>query len=167
MREVSRELVAGSADVVAVENLRQTFLSLEEAREYVRGAGFDLSADRALYAIVRTTYAEMPHTRRRPMADLAPSTRRRYLASRQAQAEARAHGMTVEAWYERAPDLRAFRGHARGRRPQGAIFPRSENFTVYIARDYRPLSVRKRQRLSARTRRAWKARRQGGVTDDR
>ena len=157
VREVSRELVAGSWSAVSIENLRQSFMTREQALAYVREVWADLRVSRSLYAVVRYTYAALPHTRRGSWDALSPATRKRYAASRQAKEEARAHGLTVEQWYSRAPDLRAFRGHARGR-PSSAAFPRDSNFTVYIVRDYRNTGQSPAV-LSARTKRAYRQRR--------
>lgn len=63
----------------------------------------------------------LPRTRRRTWEELSPSQAKRYAGSRQAQNEARQHGVSVERWYEIAPDLKSFRGHAP-ERPVKAVY---------------------------------------------
>jgi len=165
-RELTREVVAGSPAVVTVDNIRRTYLSLAEARDYVlSGVGFRVRADADLYAIVRTTYIELPPTRRRGWETLAASTKRGYSQNKQFRAEARAHQMSVEEYYAVVPDLKTARRHGgKGRRTAGPVFPSEENFTVYIARDYRNVA-KERQRALSRTTRAAIRRRRREIPD--
>ncbi len=169
--EARRRTVEGNPEVARLdENYRTTAATLDDARWYVGDAGLTDQPDLwAIVAMPRAGSAASPRyrRRRRSIDDLSPSQRKRYLGSKQAQEEARAYGMTIENWYEQAPDLKAFRGHApeRRRRPdelEGQWLRRLEDwrpfdYRVYISRDSEMLRKGRRpSRSSAKTRAAWR-----------
>ena len=136
-REVERTLVAGDWSAVSPDNFRYRFGTESQARGYITETiGFRIT-DTFLFAILRVRFALLfPTANRKGWDQLAPSTRRNYLASRAAQSEAQAHAMTVEQWYAVAPDLKAFRRKARGR-SGGELAGRQETeFAVYVTRRY-------------------------------
>jgi hypothetical protein len=137
-REVARELVAGSWDAVEPDNFRSIFPAYSQAEGYVtQDVGFMLG-DTFLYAIVRVRFSLLrPTANRRGWDKLKPETRRNYLASKAAQREAQYHQLSVPEWYEVAPDLKAFRRHAKGRTGAESSTGGAQEFFVYIARDYR------------------------------
>lgn len=141
-REVERVLVAGSWDAVAPENFRATFMDERSARDYITETVGFRESDTMLYGILRVTYQTNRYrtANRKGWDQLNPTTQKNYAASRAFQAEARSAGMTVEAWYAVAPDLKAARRKARGR-VGGRTFRRSSTesseYPVYITRHYK------------------------------
>ncbi len=121
------------------ENRRQTYDidrddpqdALRKAHRYLEDALGTSAED--LGAIVLVSVSVLPRTRRRSWAELSPRQKARYAGSRQAKEEARQHGATVEEWYELAPDLKAFRGHAAGRPVKGVFV--GQSYVTYIAKD--------------------------------
>ena len=132
-------LVFGTPAAISDENRRQTFdidrddpeKARRDAQAYLED-GLGTSAE-DLGAIVLVSVSVLPRTRRRSWAELSPNQKKRYAGSRQAKEEARQHGATVEEWYELAPDLKAFRGHARGRPPKVVYL--GQAYVTYIAQD--------------------------------
>ena len=148
-REVERTLVRGSWDAVEPDNFRQNFPDQDQAEDYVfNEVGFD-PEDTFLYAIVRVRFESLRATgNRRGWDRLSPQTKKDYLGSSAAQSEAKRHAMSVPQWYEVAPDLKAFRRHAKGRSGREDA-TRDLEFVVYVARDYEPVSGAEALRISA------------------
>ena len=130
-------LVFGTPAAISDENRRQTFdidrddpeKARRDAQAYLED-GLGTSAE-DLGAIVRVSVSVLPQTRRRNWSELSPNQQKRYAGSRQAKEEARQHGATVQEWYKLAPDLKAFRGHARGRPPKVVYL--GQSYVTYIA----------------------------------
>lgn len=171
---VERRLVAGSAEAISDSNFRAQFGTIDEAYGYIASAG--LLEVPELWAIVtvpvrrRVGAEEVARwsPRRESLDDLDEATARRYRRSRVAQAEAAAHGVDLDTWYQVAPDVRAFRGHApeRARRVGESvedwhdrlIVEDAIDFAVYIAREYEGMSKGRRGWLTRRTRAAARGR---------
>lgn len=153
-------LVAGDWSAASGDNFRQISFSEDQAFAYIRSTGFNLS-DTFLYAIVRVSYAVLsPTPNRKGWEELEPETRKRYLGSRAAKYEAQFHQMSVPEWYRFAPDLKAFRGHARGRAGPEGITGQQTEWIIYIARDYKvTLTTEEAARISAGVKQAATARR--------
>lgn len=178
-----RRVVAGNAKVATDgDNFRYWFSTTREARDYVRDTG--LYVDPGIWAIVRMPLTRLKHgafdiggrmknpkPKRGTMAStLSPSQLKRYRGSRQAKAEAEAHGMSLEQWYRVAPDLKAFRGHAPTRKKREGETNEQYKariddggevaFAVYIARDsdVAASAPSKREAASAASKRRWQTR---------
>jgi hypothetical protein len=136
-RFTRHSLVYGTPAAVSEENRRQTFdvkdgdeeAAFRQALRYLEDGLGSSAAD--LGAIVRVSVSVLPQTRRRNWSELSPNQQKRYAGSRQAKEEARQHGATVQEWYKLAPDLKAFRGHARGRPPKVVYL--GQSYVTYIA----------------------------------
>lgn len=129
--------MAGSWEAVDPDNYRVKSDSEAEARAYITEIVGFRQSDIQLFAILRVRYQMLgPTVNRKGWRSLSPQTKKDYLGSSSAQAEARAHNMTVPQWYAKAPDLKAFRRKARGRTGSESVNKNVE-FLVYIARKYR------------------------------
>lgn len=162
--QAADEVVWGNPRVPSEENFRHATLrtnaqdARQDAIEYILSAFGDEELGETMGAVVRRDVHV--GTRRRALADLSDATRRNYLGSRQAQVEAAAHGMSVEAWYEAAPNLGAFRRKRDAQRFEPRTFAHYETwYLVYITREYleggpvAPADLP--SRLSQATRTAW------------
>lgn len=169
-RDAERRIVAGTPEAATRdENFRYVFATVEEARGYVDSAGLEeLPEAWAIEAVpsrrVQREGRRVQYRVQRPaLSHLSKAQQRRYLGSRQAREEAEAHGMTIREWYRRAPDLKAFRGHApeRRRRVGESIEDYAERlgllapfeYAVYISRNYEHTgsqSERRRERATSR-----------------
>ena len=118
-RITHHEVVFGDPETGADENFRQSFefdpggqaRAFRQAMGYLEEGLGDSAAD--LGAIVLVSVSILPQTRRRgSLSELSANQQKRYRGSRQAKEEARQHAVSLEEWYQIAPDLLAFRGHA-------------------------------------------------------
>ncbi len=120
-RFTSEQRVYGAA-AFTDENKRYTFdfdpggenKAFRDAVQYLEDGLGSSAPD--LGGIQLVSVSILPRTRRGSWKELSAGQRKRYAASRKAQEEARQHAVSIERWYEIAPDLKAFRGHA-GQRP--------------------------------------------------
>lgn len=177
--DARRWTVRGEWEVATLdENFRHAHDTLPDAEWYVGTTGL---ADTPLWAIVavpRTSAGFQQGTptyrrRRRSIDDLSDDQRSRYLGSSQAKAEAEAHNLDVRTWYEVAPDLKSFRGHAPERRQRpGESYDawimrlesyRTFEYRVYLNRDSELAfrEARERRRTSAKVKAAWRRRQTG------
>jgi hypothetical protein len=158
-REISRDLVGGSWEAVSPQTFRYTFPTLDQATGYVESAGLGLFDQ--IFGIVRVRFRDVERvilTPRRGWDRLSAQTKRDYQGSSQAQAEAAYHDMTVPEWYERAPDLKAFRRHTRGRVGSEGTTAFDEEFQVFISRKYKGLAPGTAEQMSQSVHAAWAAR---------
>lgn len=156
-RGASARLVRGNSAVVNPENFRAEALALEQIEAYLSDIFGDLRDDAqqgdVLWAITQE-YTEGRFTKRRSLDALSARTRRDYLGSGVAKREAAAHGLSVEAWYEVAPNVKAFRRQVRG--PQEF---RSLRFRGYVAASSQILPGKDQIRYSAKFTSLWAQRR--------
>lgn len=148
-------LIAGNKDVVEDNNFRGgggESPILEQVQLYIEDVVGPLEMDSRGQKIWAITWemSDVKFTRRRNLKDLSANTRRDYLGSQRAKDEAALHGMTVERWYQYAPDLKAFRRKAPAR-----FFGRGV-YRAYISRDTNQLTQKERKMLSAHFKRLWK-----------
>ena len=179
--QAARQVVLGNPAVVKPENYRYTYTELDQAVGYVADTGLVVGgpieqarrgsarATQQIWAIASIRQAVRPGVARRwsprrsSLRELEPATRRRYERSRLAQAEAEAHGVDLETWYQVAPDLRSFRGKAPERQRQpgesrdrwlGRLVGQTSVFAVYISRRSDLLPVKRKGALSRKSREA-------------